>query len=519
MFAESKKNRLLASELLHAAHRVWVEDTDLVVTTDGRRRLLTGRLVASYVTAAQILRLREVCAAHSVKSESLCLNRVCLNTLLNENIAGRSAAFRVETDSDDDDEETEDIAALRASSPAAAVAVPDDKTSGENDRIDGKGVQNDEKGKARVGTDLGKTLELEQTSVAEIGTREEETPMKQNEADEDPRPEVTTVNSDKVECGEEEKEGDVDEKAVGKLTGEPSRPLKSYFIVPLSSEEDNDLEESSPPRQQGHSFSHQMGSVSTAVLKSRLPPPRRDWPNPQQVERQSKRTRSPSDDSDDEGLARGDDGDDSDWEPTQIVVKPVKRRRVRKAPLRRRQRRPLRDGENGSVSTGDDDDDEEEMVDDVTSWRAERPATATAVLPPAPIGCNFADCGELFGSLGLLARHLETVHREASILRCPLCGKYFTLSVTYEEHLAENHLLVKGKDESVAAAAAGVVSSALPVLGRNQMIGKYQYLVQDDRQEVFFSWKDVITYIYGTGGVYGMYEHEHLRYGRYSNVQ
>jgi hypothetical protein len=30
MFAESEKNRQLASKLLHAAHRIWVEDTDLV---------------------------------------------------------------------------------------------------------------------------------------------------------------------------------------------------------------------------------------------------------------------------------------------------------------------------------------------------------------------------------------------------------------------------------------------------------------------------------------------------------
>jgi hypothetical protein len=30
MFAESEKNRQLASRLLQSAHRIWVEDTDLV---------------------------------------------------------------------------------------------------------------------------------------------------------------------------------------------------------------------------------------------------------------------------------------------------------------------------------------------------------------------------------------------------------------------------------------------------------------------------------------------------------
>jgi hypothetical protein len=38
MFAESEKNRQLASKLLHAAHRIWVEDTDLVPVRAGPSR-------------------------------------------------------------------------------------------------------------------------------------------------------------------------------------------------------------------------------------------------------------------------------------------------------------------------------------------------------------------------------------------------------------------------------------------------------------------------------------------------
>jgi hypothetical protein len=50
--------------------------------------------VASYVTAAQIQALRDTCRDHGVESAGFWLKRLCLNTVLNENIAGRRAAFR-----------------------------------------------------------------------------------------------------------------------------------------------------------------------------------------------------------------------------------------------------------------------------------------------------------------------------------------------------------------------------------------------------------------------------------------
>ncbi len=101
------------------------------------------------------------------------------------------------------------------------------------------------------------------------------------------------------------------------------------------------------------------------------------------------------------------------------------------------------------------------------------PAATTNAAPPGLIGCNFADCGELFGSLGLLARHLEGVHREASILRCPLCGKYFTQSPPFDLHLAENHTAGRGAEEG-----GGGGTSALPVMKPNHVIGKRSILTR-----------------------------------------
>jgi hypothetical protein len=95
------------------------------------------------------------------------------------------------------------------------------------------------------------------------------------------------------------------------------------------------------------------------------------------------------------------------------------------------------------------------------------PEATTNAAPPGLIGCNFADCGELFESLGLLARHLEGVHREASILRCPLCGKYFTQSQPFDLHLAENH--TAGRTEE---GGGGGTTSALPVMKPNHVIGR-----------------------------------------------
>ena len=94
MFAQSEKNRQLTADLVRLAHRVWVEDTEMVAAADGRR-LLTGRLLASYVTAGQIEALRVACETHGVDSRQLWMNRVCLNTVLNENIAGRRWAYKV----------------------------------------------------------------------------------------------------------------------------------------------------------------------------------------------------------------------------------------------------------------------------------------------------------------------------------------------------------------------------------------------------------------------------------------
>jgi hypothetical protein len=222
------------------------------------------------------------------------------------------------------------------------------------------------------------------------------------------------------------------------------RTLKSFTVVPLSSsseEEMDDLEESPSRSAIEETFPNRFDSVE--------PPKKR-----------RKRSRSPG---------YGDVNDsDSDWDPRQSaaasspVVSSAAKRRRRGKKLGRQPRKvpPSLDEVKGRGVR--------RKKCRISSPEAP-PAAETNAAPPGLIGCNFADCGELFESLGLLARHLEHVHREASILRCPLCGKYFTQSQPFDLHLAENH--TAGREEEGEGRGGGT-TSALPVMKPNHVIGK-----------------------------------------------
>ena len=450
MFAESEKNRLLAGELLRIAHRVWVEDTDLVLSPDGRRRQLTGRLLASYVTAAQIEQLRKICQAHGVDCRQFWMNRLCLNTVLNENIAGRRGAYKVETDSEGDEETQETVVEDHDDLPTAPseAAVQEEKSLNEVEPQRSKEIPvglsvvgPNSEGDQRVSdapADLG--------GAPEGGEHAEDGQQKEVRSEADKVSEDSgdvSVNRDK-DTGSEEEQSQQTKRLVESPAVKPpepkARPSKSYIVVPLSSEEEENEKEES--------------TLVSATRRLPVPvsPPRRKRGRPRKDPASAayvkKRPRSP---------AAADDNEDSDadWDPSLSPSTTSFKRRRKRGPGRPRKQRP-KDEE--CMSDTDEEEDERNEKEYVDERRTARLA--------GTVGCNFADCGELFTSLGMLAHHLDSVHREASILRCPICGRYFTLSQPYDQHLAENHLPRIVEEEEDTA------PSALPNLSQNHIIGR-----------------------------------------------
>jgi uncharacterized C2H2 Zn-finger protein len=431
MFAQSEKNRELAVELLRLAHRIWVEDTEVILTADGRRRVLTGRLLASYVTAAQIEDLGNVCRSRGVDYKQFWTNRLCLNTVLNENIGGRRGAYKVETDSEGEAEnEVSEVTAVSGEKELSAIATKSVITDSESicDNVD--------------------SIRTESSGDRENLPADKDGPQTESEAAEAPADVTAGSNNTDTIIKASEKEGRDSETV--QHPSPPPPPLvcssKSYIVVPMSSEEEDNVNSN---------------RTSLSNTKPVSPPPRRrrgrprkDPSLPPSTTTWKKRRRSPTGDHSNE------EDSDADWDPywPATPTMPFKRRRRRRPGRPRKRFKDVVE----EISDNDDNNNTEEEEGGQGEGGDEQMM--------GQVGCNFADCGELFSSLGLLAQHLDAVHREASILRCPVCGKYFTLSQPYEQHLAENHLpLSRGTVEKG--------TSALPTLSQNHFIGGFFFVI------------------------------------------